>query len=227
MTDTLFINEIFHSIQGESSWSGSPCIFIRLTGCNLRCRYCDTEYAFHEGKKISIVDIMHEVGKYSTKLVEVTGGEPLLQPAVHKLMTRLCDSGKQVLLETSGNCDISKCDPRVIRIMDIKTPGSGEELSNRWENIEYLHKQDEVKFVITDRTDYDWSCEIVSKYDLAEKVNTVIFSGVAAQVPGKEITGQCGLSLAELAQWILEDEIPVRLQTQLHKIIWDPNKRGV
>jgi len=227
MTDSLRINEIFHSIQGESSWVGLPCVFVRLTGCHLRCTYCDTAYAFHEGQRRTIDSIIEEVMRYGTPLVEITGGEPLLQDGVHELMKRLCDLGATVLLETSGACDISPCDPRVIRILDFKTPGSGEADRNLWSNIEHLTKRDEVKFVIIDRRDYEWSRDIVRKYDLTGRVRSVLFAGVFEQRGGLEIAGCASLPLADLARWILEDGLPVRLQTQLHKIIWHPQTRGV
>lgn len=227
MSDALRINEVFFSIQGESTWAGSPCVFVRLTGCHLRCRYCDTEYSFHEGEQRSIDAIIEEVNSYPKDLVEVTGGEPLLQPRVHELMERLCDQGKTVLLETSGACDISTCDPRVIRIMDLKTPGSGEVERNEWSNIDHLNAQDEVKFVVTDRADYEWSAEVVRKYDLTNRVKAVLFGAVFEQAPGLEIVGQKGLPLQQVSEWILADGLDVRLQTQLHKYIWDPQARGV
>ncbi len=227
MPDTLRINEIFHSIQGESSRVGLPCVFVRLTGCHLRCRYCDTEYAFHEGERRSIDSIVEDVTRHPAQLVEITGGEPLLQEGVHELMKRLCDLGRTVLIETSGACDISMCDPRVIRIVDFKTPGSGEVERNVWSNVEQLNKHDEVKFVIMDRVDYEWSRDIVRQHDLTRRAGTVIFAGVFAQPRGLEIAGCRSLPLADLARWILEDGLPVRLQTQLHKIIWDPQTRGV
>lgn len=227
MTDALHITEIFHSIQGESTWAGCPCVFVRLTGCHLRCRYCDTEYAFHEGQRRSIDSIVDEVVAFATPLVEITGGEPLLQPGVHVLMKRLCDLGRTVLLETSGACDISTCDPRVIRILDIKTPGSGESDRNLWSNLDCLTERDEVKFVITDRADYEWSREVIQRHDLAARVRAVLFSAVFEQAPGLEIAGCRGLPLEDLARWILEDGLPVRLQAQLHKFIWHPQTRGV
>jgi 7-carboxy-7-deazaguanine synthase len=229
MTPTLRINEVFYSIQGESTRAGLPCVFIRLTGCHLRCNYCDTEYAFHEGDRGTIDDVLGEAERISggCDLVEITGGEPLLQPAVHPLMTRLCDAGKTVLLETSGACDISACDPRVIRIMDLKTPGSGEAHRNLWSNLEHLTPRDEVKFVLCDRFDYEWACDAIRKYDLPGRVNAVLMSAAAAMPPGREIAGVSGLSMRDLAEWVLADRLPVRLQTQLHKLIWDPMARGV
>lgn len=225
--DTLRINEIFFSIQGESTWAGLPCVFVRLTGCHLRCAYCDTEYSFKEGGPRTIDDIIAEVRRHPTKLVEVTGGEPLLQPRVHTLITKLCDLGYTVLIETSGACDISTCDPRSIRIMDIKTPGSGEVERNLWSNIAHLTDRDEVKFVIMSREDYEWARDVVREHGLDRKVKCVHFSPVFEQPTGIEITGAQGLSMRELAEWILADGITVRLQPQLHKFIWDPQTRGV
>lgn len=223
------INELFHSIQGESTWAGLPCVFVRLTGCHLRCGYCDTEYAFHEGERMTLDEIVDEIERLGprTKLVEITGGEPLLQPNVHPLMTRLCDAGYTVLIETSGACDISRCDQRVIRIMDLKTPGSGETEKNEWANLDRLAERDEVKFVLTDRTDYEWARDVIRKHDLASKVSAVLVSAVHATAATDELPGCGGLPLSDLAAWVLEDALPVRLQTQLHKLIWDPSARGV
>ncbi|MCE9590879.1 MAG: 7-carboxy-7-deazaguanine synthase QueE [Planctomycetes bacterium] len=227
MTATLMINEVFHSIQGESTWSGLPCVFVRLMGCHLRCGYCDTEYAFHKGKRRTIDGLVAEVESHATPLVEVTGGEPLLQPDVHELMRRLCDAGKTVLLETSGACDISPCDPRVIRIMDLKTPGSGEAGRNLWSNLDHLTPRDEVKIVVCDRTDYEWAKDVITKHRLHERVRAVLLAAVAPVAPGLEIAGSPGLALRDLAEWVLADHLPVRMQTQLHKLIWDPLTRGV
>lgn len=226
---TLKINEIFYSIQGESTHAGLPCVFIRLTGCHLRCGYCDTEYAFHEGGRRSIDDVIAEAARLGgdCDLYEVTGGEPLLQKDVHELMARLCDIGKTVLIETSGACDISVCDPRVIRIMDLKTPGSGEVERNLWPNIDHLTSQDEVKFVLCSREDYEWARDVIQKHSLAQRVAAILLSCVHETPPGKELAGSPGLSLNDLAQWALEDHLPVRIQTQLHKLIWDPMARGV
>lgn len=227
--ETLRINEIFFSVQGESTWAGLPCAFIRLTGCHLRCRYCDTEYAFHEGSRATVDEVIARAREISgdTSLFEVTGGEPLLQPAVHPLMTKLCDLGKTVLIETSGACDISACDPRVIRIMDLKTPGSGEAQRNLWSNIDHLNERDEVKFVVCDRADYEWSREVIRKHNLASRVKAVLMGAAAAMPRGLEIAGVPGLSMRSLTEWVLEDRLPVRMQTQLHKIIWEPTTRGV
>ena len=225
--ETLRINEIFFSIQGESTWAGLPCVFVRLTGCHLRCTYCDTEYAFKEGATRAIDSIVEEVQRHPTRIVEITGGEPLLQPRVHTLISRLCDLGYTVLVETSGACDISTCDPRSIRIMDLKTPGSGEVERNLWSNIEHLRPNDEVKFVITSREDYEWAREAVREHRLESRVKCVLFSPVFEQPAGNEIEGSAGLSMRDLAEWILADGLPVRMQAQLHKFIWDPLTRGV
>lgn len=226
---TLLINEIFYSIQGESTWAGLPCVFIRLTGCHLRCAYCDTEYAFFEGKKREITDILREVESIGGKcnLVEVTGGEPLLQANVHNLMRTLCDQGKTVLIETDGACDISLCDPRIIRIMDIKTPGSGEADRNHWDNLNHLTPRDEIKFVLCSREDYEWSRDLIHRHELDRKVKSILMSAAAPMKATKEIAGVAGLAIRDLAEWILADHLPVRMQTQLHKLIWDPMARGV
>ncbi len=213
MADTLVINEIFYSIQGESTYAGLPCVFVRLTACNLRCTWCDTTYAFHEGRPMSVSDVIVKVLEYNCPLVEITGGEPLLQPNVFPLMTRLCDLGKKVLLETSGSVDVSQVDPRVVKIMDLKCPGSGESDKNRYENLRHLDKKDEVKFVIADRTDYEWAKQKLAEHKIA---GVVLFSPVWDKLP-----------LKTLAEWILADRLPVRLQTQWHKFIWGPETRGV
>jgi len=214
--NTLVVNEIFFSIQGESSWAGLPCVFVRLTYCDLRCVWCDTKYAFYEGNEMTIDEIIENVKSYNCKLVEITGGEPLLQENSLKLMKRLCDENFTVLLETGGHRDISKVDPRVHIIMDIKCPGSKMSHKNRWENINYLGKKDEVKFVIKDRTDYEWAKEIIKRFNLMERVGTVLFSPVFGEI--EPFT---------LAEWILEDRLPVRFQIQIHKYIWSPDARGV
>lgn len=214
--NTLVVNEIFFSIQGESSWAGLPCVFVRLTYCDLRCIWCDTQYAFYEGTEMTIDEIIEKVRSYNCKLVEITGGEPLLQENSLKLMKRLCDENFTVLLETGGHKDISKVDSRVHIIMDIKCPGSKMVHKNRWENIDHLDKKDEVKFVIKDRTDYEWAKEVIKKFNLAEKVGTILFSPVFGEI--EPVT---------LAGWILEDKIPVRFQLQIHKYIWSPETRGV
>ncbi|MFM9959514.1 MAG: radical SAM protein [Phycisphaerales bacterium] len=229
---TLRINEVFFSIQGESTRVGRPCVFIRLAGCHLRCSYCDTEYAFHEGAPREIDDLIAEALTHPTDLIEVTGGEPLLQPRVFDLMHQLCERGKTVLVETSGACNINgtdaqPCDPRVVRIMDLKTPASGESHRNDWANLDRLRPHDEVKFVICDRHDYEWARDIVRRHDLPVKVSAVLFSAVFEQPKGLEILGQPALPLRDLAQWILADGLNVTLQTQLHKYIWEPHTRGV
>jgi 7-carboxy-7-deazaguanine synthase len=211
----LKVNEIFYSIQGESSYAGLPCVFVRLTYCNLRCTYCDTEYSFYEGKDMTIDEIIFEVKKYNCNLVEVTGGEPLVQKESLDLMKRLCDEGFKVLLETSGSLPIENVDKRVTIIMDLKTPSSKMMKKNLYSNIDFLKPDDEVKFVIGNREDYEWSKEIIEKYNLKNKCK--ILMGC--------VFGE--LSNVELATWILEDHLPVRFQIQLHKYIWEPERRGV
>jgi len=211
----LKINEIFYSIQGESSHAGLPCVFIRLTYCNLRCSYCDTEYAFYEGKEMSIDEIIGETKKYKCNLVEVTGGEPLMQKESFELLKRLCDDNYDVLLETSGSISIEEVDKRVKIIMDLKTPSSGMMEKNLLTNLNFLKSSDEIKFVIADRDDYDWSKQIIQKFKLAERCS--ILMGCVFDK----------LQPAELANWILHDKLKVRFQMQLHKYIWKPNKRGV
>ncbi|MBX3372660.1 MAG: radical SAM protein [Phycisphaeraceae bacterium] len=224
---TLRITEIFHSIQGESTWAGRPCVFVRLTGCHLRCRYCDTEYAFREGRRRSVADVLREVLGYPAPLVEITGGEPLLQEAVHGLMSALCDAGRTVLLETSGACDISACDPRVIRILDVKTPGSGEAARFLASNLHHLRPHDEVKFVLTDRSDYEFARDFVVRHRLPGRVREILFSPVFEQPAGMEIEGCEAMQPRDLAGWMLEDGVHARLQLQLHKHIWAPATRGV
>ena len=205
---TLKINEIFFSIQGETSRVGLPTIFIRLTGCPLRCVYCDTEYAFHEGNMITLDDIMKNISEYETKHVTVTGGEPLAQENCRPLLILLCDAGYDVSLETSGAQDISNIDSRVARIVDLKTPASGEADKNLYDNLQYLTTHDQVKFVICDREDYQWSKEKLVTYKLNEQCE-VLFSGSHGE-----------LQSSQLAGWILQDQLPVRLQIQLHKYLW-------
>lgn len=212
---SLNITEIFYSIQGESTRAGQPCVFVRLTGCPLRCTWCDTEYAFHGGIRMSLEDIVSQVRAYNCPLVEVTGGEPLNQPDSLLLLNQLCEAGFQVMLETSGALDISKVDKRVSIILDVKCPGSGMTDRMRWENLSYLCGKDEIKFVLKDRTDYEWAREIFKHHALGDRC-PVHFSPVFEALPS--------LSLAE---WILEDGLTVRLQLQLHKLIWDPQTRGV
>ncbi|MGB8353147.1 MAG: radical SAM protein [Chthoniobacteraceae bacterium] len=212
----LTVNEIYTSIQGESSWAGLRCVFVRLTACDLRCTYCDTEYAFYEGKKRGLQEVIDEVLAIDCPMVEITGGEPLLQKNVLPLMTALCDAGRTVLIETSGAHDISKIDARVHRIMDLKTPGSGECARNLYSNIEYLTQRDEVKFVIGSREDYEWSREQVEKFSLCTRCRTVLFSPIFGRIQPVEIV-----------DWILEDKLEVRFQLQMHKFIWEPMERGV
>ena len=209
------VNEIYFSIQGESSKAGLPCVFIRLTYCNLRCNYCDTEYAFYEGKNFTVDQILSEVNKYGCKLVEVTGGEPLFQNECFELMKRLSEEGFEVLLETSGSLPIKDVDERVKIIMDLKCPSSGMLKKNFYENINHLKLKDEVKFVIGNREDYDWAKEILRQYNLTSKC-PVLFSVVFGK-----------LEPVTLVEWILADKLDVRFQLQMHKFIWEPNAKGV
>ena len=246
MPETLVINEIYLSLQGESTFAGLPCVFIRLTACNLRCSYCDTAYAFTEGKRMAVPDVLAEVSRLATPfdsartktsqrlpLVELTGGEPLLQKSAVPLMEELCDQGFTVLLETSGAHDISPVDPRVRRIMDLKCPSSGEVDKNRWENIASLKTTDEVKFVIGTREDYEWCKDVIRKHNLAS-VCPLLFSWVHPLSPEQQDKslkpvphGQTPISRQALAEAIIADALPVRFQAQLHKIIWPPQARGV
>lgn len=204
----LRITEIFYSLQGEARTVGWPTVFVRLTGCPLRCQYCDTAYAFHGGETMALADIIERVGSYAPRYVTVTGGEPLAQPACRPLMTQLADRGYQVSLETSGALDIADIDARVSIVMDLKTPGSREETRNRYANIELLQAKDQVKFIICDRADYEWSRARVAEHRLYERCE-VLFSPSYGQIDA-----------AELADWILADRLPVRMQVQLHKILW-------
>lgn len=208
------VTEIFFSIQGESSHAGRPCTFVRLTGCNLRCVWCDSEYTFTGGERMSIDAVMDRVAQYGCNLVEVTGGEPLLQKESFELIRRLCEEGYEVLIETSGSIDTTPVDPRAKVILDIKCPGSGEVDRNLWSNLDRLRPGDEIKFVIADRDDYEWARGVVQERDLGHW--TVLFSPVHGEA-----------DLRALAEWILEDRLPVRLQTQLHKAIWGADARGV
>ena len=212
----LTINEIFHSIQGESTYAGRPCVFVRLTACDLRCRWCDTPYAFHEGRKMSVDDVVADVEARGCPTVEVTGGEPLLQPDVYPLMQRLLDSGKTVLIETGGHRSIAEVPAGVIRIVDVKCPGSGESERNDWSNFAHFTKTDEVKFVIADRRDYEFAKEIVQRENLAARVNAVLFSPVHGELDPKP-----------LSEWVIADRLDVRVQLQVHKYIWSPETRGV
>lgn len=212
----LTVNEIFYSIQGESTRVGEPCVFVRLTACDLRCVWCDTAYAFYEGRKMSVDEVVTAVERYECPLVEVTGGEPLLQPDVFPLMSRLLECGKQVLLETGGHRSIADVPPGVVRIMDVKCPGSGESARNDWANLARLAPADQVKFVLTDRADYEFARDVVRRESLADRVAAVLFS------PAHGV-----LQARQLAEWILADRLPVRLQLQAHKFIWSPETRGV
>jgi 7-carboxy-7-deazaguanine synthase len=214
--ERLQVNEIFYSIQGESTLAGRPCVFVRLTGCNLRCRWCDTEYAFYEGSRMTVEEAAAAVAAYGCDLVEITGGEPLLQDAVYPLIDSLLAAGNTVMIETSGACDISRLDPRVIRIMDLKCPGSGESERNLWSNLDHLTARDEVKFVIADRRDYEWAREVIRKHNLAARAGAVLLSPAFGQLDPKD-----------LAAWMMEDHLPARLQLQIHKHIWNPAARGV
>jgi 7-carboxy-7-deazaguanine synthase len=251
MPDTLTVNEIYLSLQGESTWAGLPCIFIRLTACNLRCSYCDTAYAFTEGEKKSHDEILAEVRRLAVPftqtsagngsavsatrmpLVELTGGEPLLQKPTLPLMSALCQDGFTVLLETSGALDISQVDPRVHRIMDLKCPSSGEVERNRWENLHHLKRTDEIKFVIGTREDYEWVKRTIAEYQLAT-ICPLLLSWVHPLAPEQQDRslkkvppGQTPISRRELAETIIADALPVRFQVQAHKIIWPPDERGV
>jgi len=213
--DTLLVTEIYPSIQGETTFAGTPFVLVRLARCNLRCTWCDSKYTFKGGSRWSIPSIVAEVRSHLLPHVLVTGGEPLLQEPVHELMRRLCDEEYTVLLETSGSLDISKVDPRVRRIVDVKCPGSGEVASNLWANLARLSTIDEVKFVIADRADYEWSRDVARREGLAQSAGAVLFSPAS----GGAATPR------ELAGWILADKLPVRLQLQIHKILWDPAER--
>jgi 7-carboxy-7-deazaguanine synthase len=247
MSDTLVVNEIYLSLQGESTFAGLPCIFVRLTACNLRCSYCDTAYAFTEGKKMSAADVAEKIRQLAMPfantglktqnsrlpLVEFTGGEPLLQTNAMPLMRQLCDDGFTVLVETSGALDISPVDPRVRRIMDLKCPSSGEVERNRWENLPHLRATDEIKFVIGTEEDYAWTKEQIVKHNLAA-ICPVLISWVHPLAPvqqhpalKKVPAGQTPISRPALAERINADALPVRFQIQLHKVIWPPDQRGV
>jgi 7-carboxy-7-deazaguanine synthase len=216
LTVVLVVNEIFHSIQGESTHAGRPCVFVRLTACDLRCSWCDTPYAFTEGQRMSIDEVVERVKAFGCPVVEITGGEPLLQKNVHPLMQRLLDEGMTVLLETGGHLDISAVPQGVCRIVDVKCPGSGESHRVNWRNLGHLTDGDEVKFVIADRNDYEFARGVVQEHRLTERTKAVLFSPVHGLLPPRA-----------LAEWILEDGLAVRLQLQVHKYIWDPQTRGV
>ncbi len=212
----LTINEIFYSIQGESTRAGRPCVFVRLTACDLRCTWCDTPYAFHEGRKQSVADVVSTVEQYDCPLVEITGGEPLLQEDVYELMERLMAGGRTVLLETGGHRPIDRVPAAVVKIVDVKCPASGEAGRNDWTNLSRLAAHDEVKFVIQDRADYEFARDAIAKYDLAARAAEVLLSPVHGVLDAKL-----------LSEWVLEDHLPVRIQLQLHKFIWSPATRGV
>lgn len=203
------ITEIFYSLQGETRTVGLPTVFVRLTGCPLRCGYCDTAYAFHGGQKMEISDIVAEVKSYNPRYVTVTGGEPLAQNTCRELLTALCDLEVEVSLETSGAMDISNIDPRVVRVMDLKTPASGEASKNLYSNIDLLNHQDQVKFVICNREDYVWACQQLTRFELPQRCE-VLFSPVHGD-----------LTPTDLAEWIISDNLPVRMQIQLHKYLWN------
>jgi 7-carboxy-7-deazaguanine synthase len=212
----LTVNEIFHSIQGESTHAGRPCVFVRLTACDLRCSWCDTPYAFTEGQKMSVEDVVARVRDYNCDVVEITGGEPLLQKEVYPLMERLLDDGRTVMVETGGHLSAEQVPAGVIRVIDVKCPASGEAGKMHWPNLERLRSTDEIKFVIQDRADYDYARQIVEQHDLVQRSGAVLFSPVHGALDPKQ-----------LAAWILADRLAVRLQLQAHKYIWDPGTRGV
>lgn len=215
MPGVLRVNEIFHSIQGESTAVGLPCVFVRLTGCHLRCTWCDTAYAFHDGTSMSVDDVLEAVSRYPCRTVEVTGGEPLLQPDAIPLMAGLLARGYRVLLETSGAAPIDLVPQGVTIVMDLKCPGSGESARNRWANLDRLRPSDQIKFVVADRADYEWALRTIADHDLASRFE-LLLSPVAGAVDP-----------AQLAAWILTDGAAVRLQVQLHKILWPEATRGV
>ncbi|MEE8146871.1 MAG: radical SAM protein [Longimicrobiales bacterium] len=218
---TLRVTEIFHSIQGESTWAGLPCTFVRLTGCPLRCVWCDTEYAFHGGETLPLEEILEAVRGIGTPLVEITGGEPLVQQGAFELAERLLDEGYTVLVETSGAVDVASLDPRAHKIMDLKCPGSGEVDKNLWSNLDHLTADDELKFVVVDRADYEWACNVIRERALGDAVNEGRLRALLISPAWEAIDFQ------ELAGWILDDGLPVRLQPQLHKLIWGPDTPGV
>lgn len=218
---SLRVTEIFHSIQGESSWAGLPCTFVRLTGCPLRCVWCDTDYAFHGGEKLELDEILDRVKGIGTPLVEITGGEPLVQPAAFTLVSRLLDEGFTVLVETSGAIDVAPLDPRAHKIMDLKCPGSGEMERNLWSNLDHLNAGDELKFVVKDRADYEWARDVVRKRALDARVR----QGNLKAILMSPVWGD--VEVRDLSEWILDDRLPVRFQMQLHKLIWGPDAKGV
>ena len=215
-TDSLVVHEIYASIQGESTFAGVPCTFVRLTGCNLRCSWCDTTQAFKGGTRVKRSEVLDRALAFGTPLVELTGGEPLLQPGTIPLLAELCDAGRTVLIETSGEADVSSVDRRVHKIMDLKAPGSGESHRNRWSNLDHLGPRDEVKFVLADRADYEWMRDTIRDRALGELGSTLLASPVWGRLPSKD-----------LVTWVLEDALPVRVNLQLHKIIWGAETQGV
>jgi len=212
----LTVNEIFYSIQGESTRAGRPCVFVRLTACDLRCSWCDTPYAFHEGRKVSVDEVVEAVANYGCPLVEITGGEPLLQDGVYELMDRLLASGRTVLLETGGHRSIARVPTGVVKIVDVKCPASGESGRNDWDNLSRLAPHDEVKFVVADRGDYEFARDVIRRHDLPARAAALLMSPVHGVLDPKT-----------LSEWMLADRLPARLQVQLHKIIWPPSTRGV
>jgi 7-carboxy-7-deazaguanine synthase len=212
----LTVNEIFHSIQGESTRAGHRCVFVRLTACDLRCSWCDTPYAFHEGRKMSVDDVLSAVEGYGCPLVEITGGEPLLQEGVYELMDRLLAVGHTVMLETGGHRPIDRVPVQVVKIVDVKCPGSGEADKNEWSNLDRLAPHDEVKFVVVDRADYEFARDVVVRRQLALRAAAILFSPVHGTLDPRT-----------LSEWVIADRLPVRVQLQLHKYIWSPTTRGV
>jgi 7-carboxy-7-deazaguanine synthase len=214
--DTLVIHEIYASIQGESTFAGLPCTFVRTTGCNLRCVWCDTPQAFYGGTRLTRAEVLSRALATGTQLVELTGGEPLLQPGVLPLMRELCDAGRTVLVETSGEADVSGVDARVHKIVDVKAPGSGESHRNRWSNLEHVTARDELKFVLTDRRDYEFMRDLIQARALASRTPNLLASTVFGS-----------LSPRQLVAWVVEDRLPVRVQLQMHKYIWGADAQGV
>jgi 7-carboxy-7-deazaguanine synthase len=212
----LTVTEIFYSIQGESTYAGRPCVFVRLTACDLRCSWCDTQYAFHEGRKRTLDEVMAEVETFDCRLVEVTGGEPLLQEAVYPLMRGLLDRGNTVLLETGGHRSTARVPEPVVTILDVKCPGSGEAHKNDWDNLTRLRPHDEVKFVVKDRADYEYARDVIARHGLGGRAAAVHLSPVHGVLDART-----------LSEWVLADRLPARVQLQIHKFIWEPDTRGV
>ena len=213
---SLVIHEIYASIQGESTFAGLPCTFVRTTGCNLRCSWCDTPQAFYGGTRMTRAEVLERALATGTNLVELTGGEPLLQPGAFPLMSELCDAGRTVLVETSGEADVSAVDARVHKIMDLKAPGSGESARNRWSNLDHISARDELKFVLCDRVDYEWMRDTIRTYGLAKRTPNLLASTVFGRLATKQ-----------LVTWVMEDALPVRVQLQMHKYVWPPETQGV